>query len=261
MNPFVDKRRYLCKNLKEVVGLLSMAPEDLKQRVSFIYKEGALGVVGFCFQSEKEALACEAALIEYIIRDVSAEKRYKRRYLEQFGLLEANDFDLEKVFVRLETLGETSFHFTFQRGMSTQKVLKVLLYHALIRLEAGVQQLKHGEDTLKRVSKRTKRLVDTFALWRSVFDPVVIDQILERLKSFYAVVLDKNGSIIVTFVESEAYRLLILDISYLLFDQDHFYAFYDQPLGLFVQQQSHKNQVAKEIKKSLKVTKTRNSNI
>lgn len=253
MKPFTCKKRYLLKTPKEAIALLSMASTSIKESIYFIYSDENFGVISFHFQSEKDARACEAALIEYIIKDVSTQKRYKKRYLEQFGLPEAYDFDLDAVFGRLESLGETSFHFAFHQGMSTQNVLKVLLYRALIRFELAMEGFGKETHTQESIIKRMKSMMDVLKLWQSVFDPFVIERTLERFKTLRAIVSDEEKEVLLALMQTENYRLMMLDISYLLFEESDFYALKDIPLGAFVVKQKGKlanNKALKKLKKS-----------
>lgn len=253
MKSFTCKKRYLIHTPKEAIALLSMASPSIKESIDFIYSDEHFGVIGFLLSSEKNARACEAALIEYIIKDVSTQKRYKKRYVEQFGLPETYDFDLDAVFGRLESLGETSFHFAFHPGMSTQNVLKVLLYRALIRFEHAMNGLVKKTHTNEDVIKRIKKMVNVLQLWKGVFDPLVIECTLERLKTLREIALREENEVLIALMQTENYRLMLLDISYLLFEESDFYTLKELPLGAFVTKQKGKfakNKVLQTIKKS-----------
>ncbi len=255
MNSDIKKRRYLCKDFQELVKLLYSAPSWVQERVEFLYKEGSLGVICFSFLSQKERDFCEEMLAAYILRDVSEEKYYKRRFLEQFGLFETHDFVIEEVLVRLEALREVSFHFTFHESMSTQKILQVLIYHALVRFESSIQHLseQQGQESLKYAIKQLKRLIDGLVLWCSLCDDLVANKILQDLKGMYQVGSHKDKILIVKYVQDEIGSSWIAQLRNFLFYDKKKYFCEDLPLGAFMKQyhSKEKNKILKVIKKAL----------
>ena len=251
------KKRYLLKNAKEVVAFLAMASASIKKNITSISFDAhsAMGVIALSFVTPKEALACEVALVEYILEDVSGDKRYKRRHLEFFGFPQQYDFDVNSVFERLDTLGtHSALALSFHGGMSTQKVLKVLLYQALIGLQyATTQFLTQGESARGELQKSFEYSAQILELWTHVFDKDTLMRIHERLKALSEMVHKEAYETVVALVGTHNYRWVLLDLSYILFEESSFYATHDMPILFFIRRQLKKRRtkLLKKLRKSL----------
>lgn len=254
------KKRYLFRNPQEVIALLAIASSSIKKNITALYCEDIrkrahpLGVIAFAFASHKEALACEAALVEYIVADVSEDKRYKRRYLELFGLPQRYDFALDEVFERLDTLGHRMLELSFHGGMSTQKVLKVLLYQAFIGLEYATKNfLESLPNTFVEFQKSIQHALAIIKLLEHVFDASTVMRMYERWEILDNIVHEEEIQTIKALIQTHHYRLLLLDMSYVLFEESDFYATKDMPILFFVRKQMKRRptKFLKKLKKSL----------
>jgi hypothetical protein len=252
------KKKYLLKNTKEVIAFLAMASASIKKNILFISVDSSssLGVIAFRFSTLKESLACEVAMVEYILSDVSHDKRYKKRYLALFGFPRQYDFDLSTVFERLDTLKRHGgvLSLSFHGGMSTQKVLKALLYQALIALQyATTDVLAKKESSLKEMQKSFEKITELLALWMYVFDKEAIERTRERLKILLSIVREEACETIIELVGTQNYRWVLLDLSYILFEESTFYGTHDMPILFFIRHKIKKkhSQIIKKIKKSL----------
>ncbi len=235
-----------------------MASAAIKKNIAFIFidRHSSLGVIAFNFSTPKEPLACEAAMVEYIVSDVSHDKRYKKRYLQLFGFPEQYDFDLFTVFERLDMLDKNggTLALSFHGGMSTQKVLKVLLYQALITLQyATTDVLAYKEAARKEMQKCFETLTELLGLWMHVFDEETIERTRERLKVLSAMVGEEECETINALVETQNYRWVLLDLGYILFEESPFYSSCDMPILFFIQHKIKKkhSKLVKKLKKSL----------
>jgi hypothetical protein len=252
------KKRYLLKNAQEVIAFLAMASASIKKHITSISMDAhsSFGVIAFSFLTPKESLACEAAMVEYILADVTQDKRYKKRYLELFGFPHTYDFDVSTVFERLDMLEKKggALALSFHGGMSTQKVLKVLLYQALIALQyATTDVLAHKESALKELQKRFENITELLALWMYVFDKETIERTHERLKVLLEIVREEECETIIELIGTQNYRWVLLDLSYILFEESAFYGSCDMPILFFIRHKVKKkhSKLVKKIKKSL----------
>lgn len=252
MKNITIKKRYLLKNPKEAVALLSMASNTIKKNITSVYFETAtiakypLGVISFAFSSLKESLACRASMAEFILEDVSEDKRYKRRYLEFFGLPEGYDFELDATLSRLETLGTKPLEFSFHAGMSTQKVFKVLLYKNVIELEAY-------KSDKKEFLEKIEQCLALLRLFVYVYDAKILGQLHDRFEVLQSIVTTEDASVVDALVQTENYRLLLLDLGYVVLEEGDFYARKDMPILFFIRKRlkNEKSKLLKKIKKSL----------
>lgn len=237
---------------------MSMASASIKKHITFISVDAhsSLGVIGFSFLTSKENVACEAALVEYLLVDVSCDKRYKKRYLELFGFPQEYDFDVNTVFERLDRLERSAGTLTlsFHGGMSTQKVFKVLIYQALIALQYATTDLLAKEaSALKRMQKSFEKITELLALCAYVFDKETMERTYERLKILSHIVYEEECETIIALVQTHNYRWVLLDLSYILFEESAFYATSDMPILFFIRHRAKKksSKLVKKIKKSL----------
>jgi len=252
------KKRYLLKNIQEVIAFLTMASASIKKHITFLSMDArsSLGVIGFSFSTPKEHLACEAALVEYLLADVSCDKRYKKRYLELFGFPQQYDFDLNTVFERLDRLecSAGTLTLSFHGGMSTQKVFKVLIYQALIALQYATTDLLANEaSALKRMQKSFEKITELLALCAYVFDAETMARTHERLKILSQIVYEEEPETIIALVGTHNYRWVLLDLSYILFEESSFYSSRDMPILFFIRHRVKRkhSKLVKKIKKSL----------
>lgn len=235
---------------------MSVASSSIKKNITSFYLDGfsALGVIAFCFSTHKESLACEAAMVEYIVLDVSDDKRYKRRYLELFGLPQSYDFDIDEVFNRLDKLEGHRFELSFHGGMSSQKVLKVLLYDASIGLEHATKKLLADSPNARELLLQSVQVLsDVLHVAHTVFDPITLKGLRERFEVLEMIVQEEDPETLKALIATQPYRLLLLDMSYVLFEQSGFYITKDMPILFFVRKclKRHKYKLLKKLKKSL----------
>jgi len=237
---------------------LAMASASIKKNITSVSMDthSSLGVITFSFSTSKESLACEAAMVEYILADVTHDKRYKKRYIELFGFPEQYDFDVFTVFERLDMLERKggTLSLSFHGGMSTQKVLKVLLYQALIALQyATTDVLAHKEFALKAMQHSFEKITELLALWMYVFDKETIKRTHERLNVLLEIVREEECEIIMALVATHNYRWVLLDLSYILFEESSFYGVRDMPILFFIRNKVKKkhSKFIKKLKKSL----------
>lgn len=250
------KKRYLLHNAKEAIALLAMASSCIKKHISSIFLDtnSASGVIVFSFETLEESLACETTLSKYIEKDVSDDKRYKKRCLEFFGLPEHYEFELDEVFLRLDKLGAHAFEFSFHAGSSTQKVLKVLLYHAVVELERNIQTLFVSEDApRKNIQKNIEQILGVLHLCQYVFDAKTIKRMKERFEVLLSIFEEEDFDTIKALIKTENYRLMFFDLGYLMLEESLFFATEDMPILFFVRKRmkKEKNKLLKRLKKSL----------
>ncbi len=250
------KKRYLLHNAKEAIALLAMASSSIKKHISSIFLDtnSASGVIVFLFETLEESIACETALSKYIEKDVSGDKRYKKRYLEFFGLPEHYDFELDEVFLRLDKLGAHAFGFSFHAGSSTQKVLKVLLYHSVVELEQNIQTLFASEDfSRKSIQKNIEQILGVLHLCQYVFDAKTIKRMKERFEVLLSIFEEEDLETIKALIKTENYRLMFFDLGYLMLEESLFFATEDMPILFFVRKRmkKEKSKLLKLLKKSL----------
>lgn len=251
------KRRYLIQNPKEVVGYLATTP-SYKKAIHQLYLEkhpsysDRFGVLTFHFTSLDQMKAFEADARLHILENVSDDKRYKNRYLSLFGLPLNYDFSLLDVFNKCQKIGLKELDFSFSQGMSTQKVLKVLLYREMQFLEHEVELLldDHAK-AVKNLSKIAENIRYILGIGSVVFDNTLVQCLQNSFEPF----LNYDREALLKFVQSPLYKTLLLDMRFFLHEQSGFYLLpkSEMPLLSFVKKHLKKEEfrIAKRLKKAL----------
>ncbi len=251
------KRRYLIQNPKEVVTHLATT-SSYKKAIHQLYLENRplhtdrFGVLTFQFNSLDQINAFEADAKLHIIKNVSDDKRYKNRYLSLFGLPLNYDFSLYEVFRKCEIIGLKELDFSFSHGMSTQKVLKVLLYRQMQFLEHDVVLLLEDDaKSLKNIFKIAENICYILGIGGVVFDNALILCLQKAFEGF----LRHDREELLKFVQSSLYKTLLLDMYFFLHEQSGFYLLSksEMPLLFFVKKYLKKEEfrMAKRLKRAL----------
>lgn len=252
------KRRYLIQNPKEVVKSILTTFPLYKKNLQQLFVENhpdasdRLAVLGTRFHTLNELDAFENDLDSFLCADVSGDKRYKNRYLSLFGLPQNYDFSLLDVYKKCDKIGVRAFDFDFASGMSTQKVLKVLLYREMQFLEHTVALLLDDDAKApKNLCKIAENIRYILSIGRTVFD----DRMAERLMREFESLLSEDREILLKFVQHQAYTTLLLDMRFFLREQSGFYLLKksEMPLLFFVKKHLKKEEfrIAKRLKKAL----------
>ena len=211
-----------------------------------------LAVLGTRFNTLNELDAFENDLASFLCADVSGDKRYKNRYLSLFGLPQNYDFSLLDVYKKCDKIGTRTFDFDFASGMSTQKVLKVLLYREMQFLEHTVELLLDDDAKApKNLCKIAENICYILNIGRTVFDGMMVERLMHKFELF----LREDREILLKFVQHHAYATLLLDMRFLLREQGGFYLLKktEMPLLFFVKKHLKKEEfrIAKRLKKAL----------
>ncbi|WP_263832173.1 hypothetical protein [Sulfurospirillum oryzae] len=211
-----------------------------------------LAVLGVRFESLGEIDDFEKDLEDFLCADVSGDKRYKKRYLSLFGLPQNYDFSLLDVYKKCDKLGIHPFDFAFSSGMSTQKVLKVLLFREMQFLKHEVILLLDDDAKApKNLCKIAENIRYILSIGSSVFDEVM----RERMAKAFEPLLSEDRAVLLKFVQSHAYTTLLLDMVFFLREQSGFYLLKksEMPLLFFVKKYLKKEEfrIAKRLKKAL----------
>jgi len=255
---FTIKRCYLIQNPKEVVKSILTTFSHYKKNLQQLFVENhpdaskRLAVLGTRFHSLGEMEDFEEDLKLFLCADVSGDKRYKSRYLSLFGLPQNYDFSLLDVYKKCDKIGVKSFEFAFASGMSTQKVLKVLLYREMQFLEHDVALLLDDDAKApKNIAKRAENIGYLFHVATAIFDRVM----KERLAKALALLVSHDRAILLQFVQSQIYATLLLDMQFFLREQSGFYLLKksEMPLLFFVKKYLKKEEfrIARRLKKAL----------
>lgn len=252
------KRRYLIQNPKEVVKSILTTFPLYKKNLQQLFVENhldaseRLAILGARFNALKELDAFEEDLKPFLCADVSADKRYKNRYLSLFGLPQNYDFSLFDVYKRCDKIGVKPFDFAFSAGMSTQKVLKVLLYREMQFLEHDVELLldDHAKAP-KNLCKRAENICYLLNVATAIFDEVL----KEKLVKAFTPLRSNDRALLLRFVQHPAYTTLLLDMRFFLREQSGFYLLKksEMPLLFFAKRYLKKEEfrIAKRLKKAL----------
>ena len=162
------------------------------------------------------------------------------------------DFNLTDVFKKCDKIGAIKFDLSFQGGMSTQKVLKVLLYREAQFLEKRIQNFMQDKPKAsKKLGKTLENIIYLFSISRGIFDNTVISSLLSHFLAFFQ--YDKKE--LCAFLISEPHQTLWLDFEFFLFDESGFYLLKKSnvPILFFVQDRLKKEdfRVAKKLKKAI----------
>ncbi|MDD2383190.1 MAG: hypothetical protein PHN18_03280 [Sulfurospirillaceae bacterium] len=165
------------------------------------------------------------------------------------------DFNLIDVYKRCDKLGARQFDFVLQGGMSTQKVLKVLLYREIQFLELRLAKLHQEKvNALKKLTKTLQNIIYLFHISKDVFDSTIIESYEERFVIFETIVQMKETTALSDFLQIH-YPALLFDLHFFFYEPSAFYLENsgEKPLRIFVKKHLHKEyfRMAKKIKKSL----------
>ena len=211
-----------------------------------------LAILGAHFNTIKERDTFEEDLDTFLCADVSADKRYKNRYLSLFGLPQNYDFSLFDVYQKCDKLGTKPFEFAFHSGMSTQKVLKVLLYREMQFLEHEVALILDDDAKAPRnLCKRSENISYLLNVSVAIFDEVL----KVRLVRAFMPLRSNDRAVLLKFVQHQDYTKLLLDMRFFLREQSGFYLLKksEMPLLFFVKKYLKKEEfrIAKRLKKAL----------
>jgi hypothetical protein len=251
---YARKKKYLIQNPQEAVTYLRTASPSYKSHIYQFYCDpsSVLGVLSLRFESEEDAKEVEADAALGILEDVSKDLRYKNRMLKRFGFPYMYDFDVEEVFRKCDKLVGKSLELSLMDGMSTQKVLKVLVYFESTSLKTAVLDLLEDEgDALKRVYRHAKNLVYLLKIAHAVFDA----SLRESLYNSLAPLLCKERASVLFYVQSRAYQTLLWDMDFFLREKSGFYLSEsaEMPIRFFVKKFLKKERfcLAQQLKKAL----------
>jgi hypothetical protein len=255
---FTLKRRYLIQNPKDVVKSILTTFPQYKKNLQQLFIENhpnaseRLAVLGTRFHSLGEMEDFEEALKSFLCADVSGDKRYKSRYLSLFGLPQTYDFSLYEVYKKCDRIGIKPFEFAFASGMSTHKVLKVLLYREMQFLEYEVALLLEDHAKApKTIAKRAENIGYLLKVSTAIFDEVMREKMLKT----FAPLLSQDRARLLPFVQSTIFSTLLLDMRFFLREQSGFYLLKksEMPLLFFVKKYLKKEEfrIAKRLKKAL----------
>lgn len=252
------KKRYLIQTPKEVVRSLLTTFPSYKKNLHQLYIENKpplpekFGVMAMRFLSTKEQDRFEENLASFILLDVSADKRYKNRYLALFGLPQNYDFSLKDVFIKCDKLNVNELELSLLNGMSTQKVLKVLLYSEMLCFERAVENLLEDEaNAPKLVFKIAHNMISLLQCSHRIFDPTLLEALIQAINPF----LCKNREKLLNVVQSVSYSTLLLDMHFFLREESGFYLLKksEMPILFFVKKELNKADASlvQKLKKSI----------
>lgn len=162
------------------------------------------------------------------------------------------DFNVGEVFKRCDKIGAIKFKLSFHEEMSTQKVLKVLLYREGQFLEKAIRDLLEGEPkATKKLKKRVKKICYLLTLCGTMFDPAILLYCINHFVAFYK----KDKKTVLPFVQSTVFQRFLFDFECFLSDENSFYLLphNDIPLKSFIKylRKNNDEKLAKTLKKTL----------
>lgn len=162
------------------------------------------------------------------------------------------DFSLRDVFKKCDKVGVIKLDLSFQGGMSTQKVLKVLLYREGQFLEKCKQDfLENKPKSYKKLRKRIKNIGYFLYISQSIFD----DRIMAYFFNQFLALHKEDKTALLCSVQSPKYTQLLLDFQFFLMEESPFYLLKnsDIPILLFAQEklQKEKFKMAKKLKQAI----------
>lgn len=162
------------------------------------------------------------------------------------------DFSLSDVFRKCDKVGVVKLDLSFQGGMSTQKVLKVLLYREGQFLEKYKQDFLEGQPkAYKKLKKRIKNIGYLLYLSQSIFDDSVLSAFFNQFLALYK----EEKAALLQSAQSPKYAQLLLDFQFFLMEESPFYLLQnsDMPILFFAQKKLKKEnfKMAKKLKKAI----------
>ena len=240
--------------MKSILTTFPQYKKNLQQLFIENHPEASkrLAVLGTRFYTVGEMEDFEEDLQLFVCEDVSGDKRYKSRYLSIFGLPRTYDFSLTEVYKKCDKIGTHPFEFSFAAGMSTQKVLKVLLYREMQFLGQEVALLLEDDAKApKNIAKRAENICYLLKVATVIFD----ERLKESLTKAFAPLLSRDRSFLLSFVQKQSYTTLLFDMRFFLSEQSGFYLLKksEMPLLFFVKKYLKKEEfrIAQRLKKAL----------
>lgn len=165
------------------------------------------------------------------------------------------DFNLHDVYRRCDKIGACKFDLVLQGGMSTQKVLKVLLYREVQFLEFRLANLREEKiNALKKLTKTLQNIIYLFHISQDVFDTAIIESYEEHFVIFETIVQMEEVSALKAFLQTH-FPALLLDLHFFFYEMSDFYEGLEseEPLHIFVKKRLQKEhfRMAKKIKRAL----------
>ena len=257
MKNYSIKKRYLIQQPKELVReILTNSPHYKKNLQQFYFQNDTeqhkKGVIEVCFENYIELEAFLNIFSEHILLDVTEDKRYKNRYLELFGLPETYDFSLLDVYKKCDKLGTKDVELVFAKGISSYKVISVLLYRNMQFLEHEVGLLLEDDAKApKRLFKLAHTIVYLLKIANVLFDTTMLITLSKGFEPF----LSRDREVLIKYASKDGYQKLLMDMHFFLCESSGFYLSSKStlPIFFFVKKylKKEKFRVAKSLKKAL----------
>lgn len=126
------------------------------------------------------------------LEEITDNKLYSKEYLELFGNPKSYDFDELTIFKKCKDTGLDRLDLHFKMGMSSAKVLRVVLYrlHVLFNLNLELYKKEKIEyDSLEDIHTRLKKALK-YA--KDFFDKKSIKSLLLEVEDLYLLIKDSD---------------------------------------------------------------------
>jgi hypothetical protein len=126
------------------------------------------------------------------LEEISKDKRYKKEFLKAFGNPKHYEFDIKKVFKRLDKVGLDKITLNLHEAMMTHMAFKIALYryHQIFLLSYHkylIQKIKYN-----KLQKSHKKFLKILKLSKKVFDKQIIKTLVNDFKDFSFLLDDKK---------------------------------------------------------------------
>lgn len=164
------------------------------------------------------------------------------------------DFNLRDVYRRCDKIGPKKCDLVFQGGMSTHKVLKVLLYREMQVLNTAI--LLSKPNARKKLAKTLQNILYLLLISRHIFDTSLLKNLSERFTTLETMVSMADEATIKAYVQTQEFHALTFDMDTFLREESSFYLEKrsDMPLHVFIKKRlaNESFKMASKIKKSLR---------
>jgi CYTH domain-containing protein len=121
---------------------------------------------------------------EYIVKEVTSDKRYQNRNLALLGNPKQNPYNIYALFKDIEYARITNLDKTIFKEMKTSDSIRIVLYKLFIDLKINqdlIVQTK-AEDGIKTFEKVLKKTIILLNEYKNIFDKKIVRNVLLHLK-------------------------------------------------------------------------------
>lgn len=189
------KREFLAdKQIKEYLQKNSLYSKlyKYKEKNSYMYKFGNFDVIVEEYKKPldwfKKVVVLSKKEIDdekiLALEEVTDDKRYKKEFLNLFGNPKKYEFDVEKVFTRLDSIKSEKISLNLSEAMWSDVVFRVVLYRLNQLFLLSYKKYLTGDIKYKKLQKLHKKLLKYLKLSKKIFEKDIVEKLIKDCEDF-----------------------------------------------------------------------------